>query len=199
MWRRELNEAARDRLVLWPRRLDRRITRGRLSRRGLRRRWHEHVYNAKRQMNPSALYAAIRRYGRDDFSIECVCMSQSLANIRDVETTLIQQWNTLAPNGYNLTLGGEGRFGYRPSAASVEKSAAKHRGRPCHANTRQAAARFHQGRKRSAEHCARIAAAKRGQPRTEATKGKLRAYWSKRRSRGEFKTPRPYAHQQGSI
>lgn len=161
---------------------------------GLRRRWHEHVYNAKRQMNPSALYAAIRRYGRDDFSIESVCVAASVNDIRAVESALIRQWGTLAPNGYNLTLGGEGRFGFRPSPDSVEQSAAKHRGRPCHPNTKAAAALFHKGRTRSHEHRARISAARLGQPRSEATKEKLRLYWAERRARGEFKTAQPYDH-----
>ena len=160
----------------------------------LRRRWNEHIYNAKRQANPSALYAAIRRYGRENFVIESVCVSMSLAGIRAVESILIQQLGTLSPNGYNLTLGGEGRFGFRPTAESVERSASKHRGRPCHPNTRKAAAVFHKGRKRSVEHRARISAAKIGRPRSEATKAKLRAYWAERRARGEFKTGVPYEH-----
>lgn len=160
-----------------------------------RRRWHEHVYNAKRQMNPSALYAAIRRYGAADFSLEYICMARSVEDIRAVESILIHQWGTFAPNGYNLTLGGEGRFGFRPSAASVEQSAARHRGKPCHPNTKAAASRTHLGKTKTAEHCRRISTAKQGASRSETTKAKIRAYWVERRARGEFQTTRAYAHQ----
>lgn len=160
----------------------------------LRRRWAEHVYNATRQMNPSALYAAIRRYGRSDFTIESVCAATSIENIRATEVVLIRQHGTLAPAGYNLTLGGEGRFGFRPTAESVERSAAKHRGRPCHPNTRRRSSECHKGRPKSALTKARMAAAKRGVPRSDATKAKLRAYWAARRARNEFKTSKPYEH-----
>ncbi len=159
------------------------------------RRWKDHIYYSRRaRAASSALGAAIRKYGAEAFAVESVACALSAKDAQAIETLLIWQWSTVAPNGYNLTHGGEGRFGFRPSAESVEKSAAKHRSRPCHPNTREAASRFHLGRKRSSEHRARISAAKIGQPRSEATKAKLRASWARRRAGGDFKTLTPYAH-----
>lgn len=159
------------------------------------RRWKNHVYYSRRKRSyASALGAAIRKYGALAFGIESVGCACCLEDAHALESLLIHQYGTFAPNGYNLTLGGEGRFGFRPSPQSVEQSAVKHRGRPCHPNTRLAASRFHKGRKRSLEHRARISAAKKGQPRSEGTKAKLRAYWAERRSLGEFKTTTPYEH-----
>lgn len=163
--------------------------------RSVSKRWVEHVHGSRRHAQRSAFLDAIAKYGPNNFTIETVCCARSWADICAVELLLIAQHGTLAPNGYNLTLGGDGRFGYRPSPESVEQSAAKHRGKPCHPNTRAAAVRTHTGRVNSAEHRARISAARTGKPRTEATKAKLRAYWSARRSLGDFKTDRAYAHR----
>lgn len=160
----------------------------------MRQRLNEHIYNAARRPKESALYAAIAKYGRDEFSIHELCCAQSIEDIQAIEALLINQWQSIAPLGYNLTLGGEGRFGYRPSAASVERSAAKHRGNPCHPNTRKVSSEFHKGRKRSSETRRKISEARKGVPRSDEMKAKLSAYWAARRKRGEFKTLMPYAH-----
>lgn len=165
-----------------------------ITSRSIRQRWNEHLYNARKRPKANALFRAITKYGSHNFSMQAICCAKSWNNICQAETQLIAQYGTLAPNGYNLTLGGEGRFGYRPSRESVELSAAKHRGRPCHPNTRAAASAFHAGKPKSAEHRSRIAASKNGKPRSEATKEKLRAYWAAQRVKGDFKTDRPYAH-----
>ena len=107
---------------------------------------------------------------------------------------MIVFYGSRAPRGYNLSDGGDGAFGVKKTAESVERSAAKHRGKPCHPNTRAAATATHLGKPKSAEHCKRIATARTGTTRTEATKEKIRAAWAKRRANGEFKTAEPYAH-----
>ncbi len=158
-------------------------------------RWKHHVYYSQRERSrASALGAAIRKYGADAFSVEVICCARGLDDIKAVEAVLIQQWATFAPGGYNLTLGGQGRFGFKPSRESVEQSAAKHRGKPCHINTRAAASRFHLGKKKSVQHSAKIAAARRGVSRSNTTKDKIRAYWAARRASGAFKTSHPYEH-----
>ena len=159
------------------------------------RRWKDHVYYSRRARSASsALGAAIRKYSPEAFVVKAVACALTVDDAQAIESLLIQQFGTVAPDGYNLTLGGEGRFGFKPTPESVERSAAKHRGLPCHPNTRAASARFHRGRKRSQEHRARISAAKRGRSRSEATKAKLRVYWAARRAREEFKTTQPYEH-----
>lgn len=165
-----------------------------ITSRPLSRRWVEHVHGSRQHQQKSALLCAIAKYGPADFIVGAVCCARSWVDICAVEAILIAQLGTLAPFGYNLTLGGEGRHGYRPSKDAVERSAAKHRGRPCHPNTRAAASRAHLGQPKSAEHRARIAAAKTGGSRSAETRSKISAYWSERRSRGDFKTSRPYEH-----
>ena len=165
-----------------------------ITSRTLRQRWNEHLHDARKRPKSNMLFKAIAKHGADNFKMEHLCCARTWADICAVEALLIAQHGTLAPNGYNLTLGGEGRFGYRPSPESVERSAAKHRGMPCHENTRAAASAFHKGKPKSAEHRARIAAARTGTTRSTETKAKISAYWSARRAAGRFKTSEPYAH-----
>lgn len=155
----------------------------------------QHVRDARLKPKTGALFAAIAKYGAQQFSIESICCARSWEDICAIEVLLIHQHATLAPGGYNLTFGGEGRNGYRPTKEAVERSAAKHRGRPCHENTRTASRAAHLGKPKSAQHRARIASAKRGVARSESTKTKIRAYWAARRDRGEFKTSTQYAHK----
>ncbi len=158
------------------------------------RRWRWHITDSKRRTG-SALWAAIRKYDAPAFSTEAIACSGTLSGILDTERLLIAQYGTFAPHGYNLTLGGEGAVGVKHSAESVERSAAKHRGKPCHPNTRLAASAYHRGRPKSPETRRRIALGQIGKSRTEAMKAKLRTYWAERRLRGEFITTTPYAHR----
>ena len=165
-----------------------------ITSRALRRRWYEHLYDARTGAKRMAVTRAIAKYGADNFSIAALCCARTWEDICAAEVTLIEQLGTRTPGGYNVSNGGEGPFGVKRSAESVERSAAKHRGKPCHPNTRAAAAKTHLGKPKSAEHRARIAAWRTGKPRSEATKAKIAAYWAARRTAGEFKTAEPYAH-----
>lgn len=169
-----------------------------ITSRALRRRWAEHRHDARQRPKANLLFKAIAKHGADSFTMEPLCCARSWADICAVEAALIAQCGTLAPAGYNLTLGGEGRFGFRPSKESVERSAAKHRGLPCHENTRAAAKATHLGKPKSAEHRAKIAAARTGTTRSYETKAKIAAYWAKRRAVGAFSTTKPYAHRKAA-
>lgn len=139
-------------------------------------RWKQHLKDSQRRLSrEGALARAIRKYGAESFSIEPICVSWSWKNLCSLETALIAQWNTKAPNGYNLTSGGEGVVGYQRTAEDIERSAAKHRGKPCHANTRAAASRTHLGKPKSESQRAKIAAARRGIPQSIETRRKLSA------------------------
>lgn len=165
-----------------------------ITSRSVSQRWNDHVHGARKHVQRSAFLSAISKYGPDRFEVEEICCAKSWSDICAAESILIAQHGTISPTGYNLTLGGDGRFGYHPSAESVERSAAKHRGRPCHENTRAAARLAHLGVAKSAEHRARISAAKTGVARSKETKRKIAEYWAARRVCGDFRTSRPYEH-----
>lgn len=164
-----------------------------ITSRDLRRRWNEHLYDS-RERRIMVISRAIAKHGQDNFKILPLAQSDSWNGICVIEKSLIAEHNTRMPHGYNLSDGGEGPFGIKRSAESVERSAAKHRGKPCHPNTRKAAILTHLGRKKSDTHRARISASKTGVPRSEQTKSKIRASWAEKRRHGLFKTPIPYAH-----
>ena len=74
----------------------------------LKKRWHQHE---SANGSAPALHAAIQKYGKDSFVFTHVCDAFDIDAARDIERMLIIQHNTKAPNGYNLTDGGEGVVG----------------------------------------------------------------------------------------
>jgi predicted GIY-YIG superfamily endonuclease len=58
-----------------------------------------------------ALHAAIKKYGADKFIFSHICDAFDFEAACNLERVLIQQHNTKAPCGYNLTDGGEGVAG----------------------------------------------------------------------------------------
>lgn len=73
----------------------------------LERRWflHQHRKSCK------ALHSAIKKYGVDNFMIEVLFLVSTKEQASDFEIEYIKRYNTKAPNGYNLTDGGEGVTG----------------------------------------------------------------------------------------
>lgn len=66
--------------------------------------------------NGSILHDAIRKYGLSSFRARAWEVTDSNASLAEI--TLIRLFNTVAPGGYNVTLGGEGSSGVRQSIAS---------------------------------------------------------------------------------
>ena len=68
----------------------------------LERRWKGHL---KKGSNCRYLKAAINKYGVDNFVFKLVCITFD-NQLDDMEIQYIEKYNCLAPNGYNLRLGG---------------------------------------------------------------------------------------------
>ena len=77
-------------------------------------RFSQHRYAARHpesEKHPPYLHKAMAKYGVENFSFEIIEeVENSKLNIR--EQWWISQLNTLSPNGYNLTIGGEGTQGF---------------------------------------------------------------------------------------
>ncbi len=58
---------------------------------------------------------AIQKYGEQNFSIEVIEEVESAERAYELEIFYIQKYNTKVPNGYNLTDGGDGIFGWEAS------------------------------------------------------------------------------------
>lgn len=67
---------------------------------------------AARQGSPYPLHAAIRKYGFDAMQVEVLNDGCDLAELHTLEVETIAKLNTEAPNGYNLTAGGEGTLNH---------------------------------------------------------------------------------------
>ena len=110
-----------------------------------KRRWAEHKCIARHNFKyKSALYNAMRFYGIKNFQFQIVeeCEDEIMPSR---EAYYIQQWNTICPNGYNLTPGGEKVFGqYNPffgkhhSDETKKKISEKNKGRKFSQEEREA-------------------------------------------------------------
>jgi group I intron endonuclease len=75
--------------------------------RTIRERWKEHC---RTNSDCAAISNAICKYGKENFSIKVLCKVDTLDKLNKEEQRLIKKFNTLKPNGYNLTTGGLGHF-----------------------------------------------------------------------------------------
>jgi group I intron endonuclease len=79
-----------------------------VSCKGLEARWAKHVEHALGKRSAGVLYAALRKYGPETFAREVLAEHDDFDALRAMETAAIREHATLAPNGYNITHGGEG-------------------------------------------------------------------------------------------
>ena len=96
---------------------------------------------------------AVKKYGRDAFIYEILEDNVFPELLPDLEIAYIKEFNTVRPNGYNLTYGGEG-------------------GIPCE-ETREKISRAKQGESRSQETREKISRAKQGKPLSQKTRKKI--------------------------
>ena len=95
---------------------------------------------------------AVRKHGRENFSIEVIEECENLDSLREREAYFISLYNTLSPNGYNVELGG-----YNPNPATREKIS-----------------KALTGKKKSPSHVANIIEGRKGFKMPESAKEKLR-------------------------
>lgn len=86
----------------------------------LNRRMAGHRISAK-QGSPYPLHAAIRKHGFGAMQVEVLNATRDSDELHKLEIETIASLNTRAPNGYNLTDGGEGTAGHTKS--DVERQA----------------------------------------------------------------------------
>lgn len=74
------------------------------------------------------LWKAYEKYGMENFDMELVeeCLEEDL---NPLEQLYIEYYNTLKPNGYNLTEGGEGVSGFKFSPETIKKLSLSHKGK----------------------------------------------------------------------
>lgn len=70
-------------------------------------RWAEHVRDSRRGC-PFLFHRAIRKYGASAFEIQEVATATNQTQLDQLETSWIQQLDTMSPSGYNTKLGRQG-------------------------------------------------------------------------------------------
>jgi hypothetical protein len=73
------------------------------------KRWKEHIKDSKREHNENRpLYRAMNKYGIDNFHIETIeeCVEEL---VEEREVFWIKEYNSFGKNGYNATIGGDGK------------------------------------------------------------------------------------------
>lgn len=137
----------------------------------MKARWARHLGDARRRPT-SALHHAIRKYGPESFRLRVLEYGMGWGMLCAREVFWIAKLGTLAPGGYNLTAGGEGVFGHRPSDETRRKMSAAALGRPKSAAMRTRMREV--ALARPPEHLAKIAEAHRGKTLSTETRAKLR-------------------------
>lgn len=72
--------------------------------RSVEERWKEHKYNYGIYKYP--FYKALKKYNPESFEVEVLCECYSKEDLDDKEVFYIDHLNSLVPNGYNCTTGG---------------------------------------------------------------------------------------------
>lgn len=157
-----------------------------ITTRSLNRRWYEHKF--VKNSCAKLLAKAIDKYGIDSFKIEQIASGfGDIENLKTLEKLLIEQYRTFVPNGYNLTKGGDGVFGYKPSKEQIEKVASLKRGKKASEETKRkmreaclGEKNHFYGKEHSEETKQKISKSKTGcaghwtgKPRSEETKRKI--------------------------
>ena len=96
-----------------------------LTTRTLEHRWKQHIYESNKKDSwewNTPLGNAIKKYGKDSFQVFVLEECSSETELKQKEIQLIRERKSLATEtGYNLTLGGDGRLGYKLSEETKRK------------------------------------------------------------------------------
>ena len=95
----------------------------------IKRRWWEHKTKLRRNKHYNIyLQRAWNKYGEINFEFN-ILEECNKENLDKKEIEFIQKLNSKAPNGYNLTLGGEGMSGHKHSDETKNKISNSHKGK----------------------------------------------------------------------
>ena len=90
------------------------------------KRWKSHQSRAKNKPR-QAIETAMKKYGIDNFQCVLIDTCETQEEVNSLEKEYVAEYNSIAPNGYNIEAGGT----YAPqSKASLEKISEALKGRP---------------------------------------------------------------------
>jgi group I intron endonuclease len=139
------------------------------TRNSLHKRWALHKSDSRR-FSSNFFHSAIKKYGSEVFSIEEIDLAESLEELNIKEIFYIRQFNTLAPNGYNLTEGGEGLHISEQTRAKLSKASL---GRKHTDEAKRKISEASLGRKHTQEAKQKMSSANLGKKLSEETRLKI--------------------------
>ena len=133
----------------------------------------QHWREAKSKKQCSIFHSALLKYGVDKFIWEVLDTVETSEAVFVLEKYYIKSLGTLKPNGYNLTEGGVGMYGYQISDETRKKMSAARSGKnnPNYGKRGDKSPNF--GRKHSEETKQKIGAAQRGKIVSQETRFKM--------------------------
>lgn len=142
---------------------------------GIETRWKKHCCNAKNGGVGYALHRAIRKYGKDAFTIEVLYQSSDLDHTLNVKENefIVEHKTHSSHGGYNMTLGGEGIVGRVPSEETLRKLSEAGKGKVASEETRRKISLANIGKVFSEEHRRKISVARMGRVVPEETRRKM--------------------------
>lgn len=84
-------------------------------------RYRERMKEHQKKSVKKYISRAIRKYGWNKFKKEIIIDDVPEEDLDNLEQSYIEVENTVAPNGYNLTRGGGGTYGYTHKNTSIKK------------------------------------------------------------------------------
>ena len=76
---------------------------------GYIKRFNKHIANCNKGIN-RRLYDSMRHHGIENFTVELIYTASTLTELNEKEIEFISLHESLIPNGYNMTLGGDGGY-----------------------------------------------------------------------------------------
>ncbi len=168
-------------------------------------RWQQHC--SPSNGNCRLLHRAIKKYGRDNFSISEVVAASSLEDLNNAEAYFIEYYQSVHPDGYNLKLGGDNRVHHPETRRLIALANTKPKGPMSAAHKakiskslsgvekstqhKEALSKASRGKPKSPEHCKALSLSRTGEknphygkPRSEVTRRKMREAWVRRKAKG---------------
>lgn len=84
----------------------------------LKHRWYSH----NSQKACAYLHRALKKYGKDAFTIEEIGSYKTIEDLNDAEEYYIDWFNCLSPNGYNLMTGGNNKLMHEDTRKKMSES-----------------------------------------------------------------------------
>jgi group I intron endonuclease len=104
-----------------------------LTKRTLEQRWKQHIRESSKETYwewNTPLGNAIKKYGKESFKIFCIKECNSIEELKSEEIRIIQERKShVSQNGYNVSLGGDGRLGVKLSQETKDKIGAGNKGK----------------------------------------------------------------------